>query len=94
MQVLVREAATLPRGWRTVVRSLKEQYYDLGRNVVAGVAGASSQPDPELERATYGLFGMMNWVYGWYQPSRHGDPDDVARTLHRIAIKGLTGESA
>jgi AcrR family transcriptional regulator len=102
MQVLVREAAALPRGWRQEVRNLKERYFAIGRDVVMGVVcqgestpdakeGWANPEDPELERSTYGIFGMLNWVYGWYEPSRHGATKDVARTLHRMAIWGLTG---
>ena len=99
MQVLVREAATLPRGWRQVVRGLKESYFKIGRQIVVEIAKAGGhmpdtagdEDDPELERATYGLFGMLNWVYGWYDPARHGGPDEVAGTLHHMAIHGLAG---
>jgi AcrR family transcriptional regulator len=102
MQVLVREAATLPRGWRQVVRGLKDNYFKIGHNIVSAIAaqnGCAPDPeenrgeDPELERATYGLFGMLNWVHGWYEPSRHGSPDEVARTIHRLAVHGLTGKA-
>ena len=94
MQVLVREAATLPRGWRQVIRGLKDSYFEIGRKIVSAIATRYSHvPDPELERATYGLFGMLNWVYGWYEPSRHGSPDEVAGTIHRMALHGLTGKS-
>lgn len=97
MQVLVREAAALPRAWRQEVRTLKERYFDIGRDVVQAVAhshrGLDDRDggDQELERATYGVFGMLNWVYGWYEPSRHGDPAHVAATLHRMAMWGLAG---
>jgi AcrR family transcriptional regulator len=99
MQVLVREAATLPRGWRQVVRGLKESYFQKGLQIVAAVARegrsdpAGQEADAELERATYGLFGMLNWVYGWYDPLRHGGPDEVAGTLYHMAMHGLTGQT-
>jgi TetR/AcrR family transcriptional regulator, cholesterol catabolism regulator len=90
MRVLVHEAGTLQARERARVRTLKERYYDIGRAIVAelyrdGDAG-------EQERLTYGIFGMLNWVYGWYQPSRHGSPGEVARSLQRLALAGLTGE--
>ncbi len=44
-----------------------------------------------LERATYSMFGMLNWIYGWYEPARHGTPHEVARTIHRIAMSGVIG---
>ncbi|HUJ25909.1 MAG TPA: TetR/AcrR family transcriptional regulator [Myxococcales bacterium] len=86
MRVLVCEAGTLPPLGRSRVRRLKEGYYDLGRRIVAEVHGLG----PDLEAATYGIFGMLNWTYGWYTPNRHGAPHDVARSLHKLALTGLT----
>jgi hypothetical protein len=94
MRVLVQEAGTLPPRERAKVRTLKERYYDLGRAVVADVYREGAQggrgESGDLERATYGTFGMINWVYGWYQKGRHGTPGEVARSLHRLALSGLS----
>ncbi len=99
MRVLVHEAAALPAPRRRVVRGLKEQYYEIGREIVrdvvnegCGTPGAvprGSVDDAELARATYGVFGMLNWVYAWYDPKLHGGPADVARTIHRVTLCGL-----
>ena len=86
MRVLVHEAAALEKRDRSRIRALKEKYTALGRDIVAEL-----YQGPDLERVTYGIFGMLNWVYGWYEPSRHGTPGEVARSLHRIALGGLSG---
>jgi AcrR family transcriptional regulator len=99
MRVLVHEAAALPAPRRRVVRELKERYFEIGRAIVrdvvnegcgtSGSAPRGSVDDAELERATYSVFGMMNWVYAWYDPKRHGPAGDVARTIHRVTLCGL-----
>ncbi len=90
MRVLVHEAGTLPPRSRARVRTLKERYYDIGREIVAELYKEGAPG--ELERMTYGIFGMLNWVYGWYRPARHGPPAEVARSLQRLALAGLTGD--
>ena len=93
MRVLVHEAGTLPPPERAKVRALKERYYDLGHAIVAGLYREGPKGRrADLERVTYGIFGMLNSVYGWYEPERHGTPGEVARSLHRLAISGLTAE--
>lgn len=99
MRVLVHEASALPPSRRRVIRAVKEQYFEIGREIVRAVVeeGCGSPgaiprgnvDDLELERATYSVFGMMNWVYGWYEPKQHGPPGEVARTIHRITLCGL-----
>ena len=35
---------------------------------------------------------MLNWIYGWYEPTRHGSPEALARTFHRIALCGAVAQ--
>ncbi|MGD2114792.1 MAG: TetR/AcrR family transcriptional regulator [Acidobacteriota bacterium] len=97
MRVLVHEAASLPAEQRAVVRSLKERYFELARGLVADVVetgcgrpAAGDELDPaELDRITYNVFGMLNWLYGWYEPKVHGEPQTVAMTIFRITLCGV-----
>lgn len=87
MRVLVHEAASLPAARRRAVRRLKERYFQVARRIVARLMDGS---DPgELDRVTYNLFGMLNWIYGWYDREAHGSPRDLAHTIHRIALCGI-----
>ena len=87
MRVLIHEAGTLPGPERAQVRLLKERYYGLCRGILEELC---RERDPiELERITYGVFGMLNWTYGWYQPAKHGSPAEVAHSIHRLALRGL-----
>lgn len=94
MRVLVQEAGSLSPTARRVIRTLKERYFVVGRDVVRAVA-AERRASPgrvdeaDLERAAYSIFGMLNWVYGWYDAGRHGTPAEVSRSIHRIALSGL-----
>jgi AcrR family transcriptional regulator len=88
MRVLVHEAGALQARERGKVRALKERYYDLARAIVARLYGKPVDAR-DLDRVTYGIFGMLNWIYGWYEPARHGSPAEVALSLHRLALSGL-----
>jgi AcrR family transcriptional regulator len=99
MRVLVQEAYALPPKRRAIIRALKERYFELGRGLVDAVlkngcgvgSGTDSAPDPlDVERATYCLFGMLNWIYGWYDKSRHGSPDVLAQTIFHTTLCGIT----
>ncbi len=99
MRVLVHEASALPAGRRKKVRLLKEGYFQIVRDIVGsilaagcrspGADGAANLDSAEVERVTYSVFGMLNWSYGWYDPQRHGTAQDVARTIHAVAVCGL-----
>ncbi len=98
MRVLIHEAAALPAEHRQRVRTLKEDYFRIGRDAVAAVFAEGCGPKDSargtvepvaLDRATYSIFGMINWVWAWYEPTLHGTPEDVARSIHSLAMCGL-----
>ncbi len=93
MQVLVQEAGTLPPSRRRPIREAKERYFQFAQALVGEVVRMAGRDDDpiELERQTYALFGMLNWTYGWYEPARHGEPRELARTIHRLLLRGLGG---
>ena len=97
MRVLVQEASTLPPKARGVIRALKQRYFALGESLLAGVAARPSGAPLEaleIERSTYCMFGMLNWIYGWYEPERHGTPDELARTIFDMTVSGVAGRPA
>jgi AcrR family transcriptional regulator len=91
MRVLVQEASALPPRRRAVIRDLKERYFGLGEALVRGVIeeGGKRLADEEIERRAYCVFGMLNWLFGWFDAERHGSPDDVARSILDVAVSGV-----
>jgi AcrR family transcriptional regulator len=87
MRVLVQEAAALPPAQRGTIRAFKERYFAIARDALTSLAAYAN--DGEIERVTYSFFGMLNWTYGWYDPKKHGSPEALARTIHRVALGGM-----
>ena len=88
MRVLVHEAAALPRPRRVLIRELKQRYFEIARGIVRALV-VQDVDALELERITYSVFGMLNWIYGWYEPARHGPPEQLARTIQQLALNGI-----
>jgi AcrR family transcriptional regulator len=44
--------------------------------------------DPNV--AAYALFGMMNWIYNWYDPKGTVPPETLAEQFSRIFLDGIT----
>ncbi len=99
MRALVQEAGALPADKRAAVRERKERYFGIARDLLEvivdvgcrlpGTVPCGQHDDAELERTTYALFGMLNWIYGWYDPKRHGSPEVLAQTFQRIVLSGM-----
>ena len=71
-------------------RQLRRDYYDLTRTIVDRVFEARA-PESTLDRhmATMSLFGMLNWLYRWYDPKRGRSPTAVANQLATQFLNGV-----
>lgn len=92
MRVLVQEAAALPAKRRAAIRGLKQRYFAIGEELLrlVVVAGCGRPSALELEREAYCMFGMLNWIFGWYSAARHGTPDELARTILDVTVSGVS----
>src|SRR5207244_10257597 len=69
MKVLSHEADSLAGDLHARVSTRKDKYTKLARRILKEIQqqeNGNSQID--LTVATYALFGMMNWIYNWYDP--------------------------
>ncbi len=97
MKVLSHEADALGGELYARVAGKKQQYTRLVRRILASVQTA--QPDArrkiDLTVATYALFGMMNWIYNWYDPRGKLSVGDLVDNITRLFLAGfLAGADA
>jgi TetR/AcrR family transcriptional regulator len=81
MKVLSHEPS--PRG----VAAIKRRYVDLLETILKDAAPDESAVDRSA--ATYILFGMMNWIYNWYDPAGEIDPARLADLMASIFLGGF-----
>jgi AcrR family transcriptional regulator len=97
MKVLSHEADSLAGEMHTHVSGKKQQYTRLVRNILSEVRsehpGAARQ-QVDLTVATYALFGMMNWIYNWYDPRGTLSVNELVDNITRLFLSGfLAGEA-
>lgn len=88
MKVLSHEDDVLRNDYGAEIASIKRDYYH-----------RCTKLTDELKRgerltfntriAVLGLFGMMNWLYTWYNPRVDGDASALARQLGDIFLQGI-----
>jgi AcrR family transcriptional regulator len=74
------------------IRLLKDRYTADARAIVKAVyrsATGRSIGARRLSRLTYLLFGMMNWIFGWYTADEHGSVDELIRDIYRTFMHGI-----
>jgi AcrR family transcriptional regulator len=86
MKVLSHEAASLTGDRLRKINQIKRRYVDLLEGLLRD--SAADLPAAERSAAAFALFGMMNWIYNWYDPSGPLDAERLADLLTRIFLGG------
>jgi AcrR family transcriptional regulator len=96
MKVLSHEAESLGGEMYERVAGKKQQYTRTVRRILGEVqsrqGGARRKLD--LTVATYALFGMMNWIYNWYDPHGKLAISDLVDNFSRLFLGGFVPGSA
>jgi AcrR family transcriptional regulator len=86
MKVLSHEARSLSAEYRRTVNAKKKKYTELCMTVLAELDPRAHEAERRV--AAFSLFGMMNWIYNWYNPERDGRVDELARQMSQLFLSG------
>ncbi len=92
MKVLSHEADSLAGEMHAHVTGKKENYTRLVRRILSEVQQGRTGGDAQkvdLTVATYALFGMMNWIYNWYDPLGKLSVTDLVDNISRLFLSGF-----
>jgi AcrR family transcriptional regulator len=96
MKVLSHEADSLTGEMAERVSHTKRQYTSLARDILAEIQRTTAVQEQavDLTVATYALFGMMNWIYNWYDTAGKLTVAELVGNLARLFITGFVSGHA
>ena len=86
------ELESLKGGLYSTVEGLRRRYYHLFTMVVAELKHGVVNGAPETREsrhATLFIFGMLNWIFMWYDPARHGPVERIGEEMLDLLLNGL-----
>jgi TetR/AcrR family transcriptional regulator, cholesterol catabolism regulator len=90
MKVLSHEAESLRGDLHAHVSTRKDKYTKLARTILQQVQELTNNRAIDLTVATYALFGMMNWIYNWYDPEGKLGVHELAQHLTQLFLGGFS----
>src|SRR5438046_3202876 len=96
MKVLSHEAESLKGDLHEHVSTKKERYGRVARKILREIADQErTNIRIDLTVATYALFGMMNWIYNWYDPRGKLSVNQLVDNITRLFVGGFlsTGDA-
>ena len=88
MKVLSHEDDVLRNGFGSEIAGIKRQYYRICVELLDDFKRAKGlQFSSRI--AVLSLFGMMNWIYTWYNPRADANAKELSRQMGDIFLQGI-----
>jgi TetR/AcrR family transcriptional regulator, cholesterol catabolism regulator len=89
MKVMAHEDESLTREFNDKILVLKRRYVKVIMDLIVELRKRENGKGIDLRVATFSLFGMMNWIYTWYQPKRDLPLRQLTEQMLRIYFFGV-----
>jgi TetR/AcrR family transcriptional regulator, cholesterol catabolism regulator len=89
MKVLSHEADVLTNSFGAEIAAIKREYYRICVGLLDDFKLAK-RLEFSSRMAVLSLFGMMNWIYTWYNPRVDGDARELSREMGDIFLQGIS----
>ncbi len=88
--VYLREREELKRRFREMIGFSPKDYERCWQHILReGVEQGEFRGDLDIQVASYGLLGMLNWAYKWYDPQGRLGVGEVAGQFTALALAGV-----
>lgn len=91
-KTLLNEAYNLPPRYFREVKAREKRYFAIVYRVLSEYLGVQEEKNT-LTALTFTLFGMMNWIYSWYDPKGPLKPKELSSIISETFMKGAGGAS-
>ncbi|HWX77278.1 MAG TPA: TetR/AcrR family transcriptional regulator [Candidatus Acidoferrales bacterium] len=89
MKVMAHEDESLTGEFNDKILVLKRRYVKVIMDLIVQLRERENGKGIDLRVATFSLFGMMNWIYTWYQPKRDLPLRQLTEQMLRIYFFGV-----
>jgi len=91
--VYLRERESVKRRFREMIGFSPKDYERCWQQILReGIQNGEFRGDLDIQVASYGLLGMLNWLYKWYDPKGRLSVQEVAEQFTSLALAGLAAE--
>jgi AcrR family transcriptional regulator len=93
LKVLSHEDDSLKNGLGSEIAAIKREYYRLCLSLMEDLR-RNRGLDFNTRTAVMSLFGMINWIYTWYNPRVDGNAEALAEQMSDIVLNGIVHDGS
>ncbi len=92
MKVCTYELESLTGDLYRQVAATRRRYFRIVAGVVSELIGGPARKTREAKsrRIALYIFGMLNWVFMWYDPAKDGPVDNIGAEMFNLLMTGIT----
>jgi TetR/AcrR family transcriptional regulator, cholesterol catabolism regulator len=88
LKVLAHEDESLKNGLSSEIAGIKREYYRICLGLMEDVRRERGL-DFNTRTAVMSLFGMINWIYTWYNPRVDGNAEALSERMGNMVLNGI-----
>jgi len=88
LKVLSHEDESLKNGFSSEIAEIKREYYRICLGLMEDLRRQRGLAF-NTRTAVMSLFGMINWIYTWYNPRVDGNAEALAEEMSNIVLQGI-----
>jgi TetR/AcrR family transcriptional regulator, cholesterol catabolism regulator len=88
LKVLSHEDESLKNGFSSEIAGIKREYYRICLGLMEDLRQKRGL-DFNTRTAVMSLFGMINWIYTWYNPRVDGNAGALAERMGNLVLNGI-----
>ncbi len=93
--VYLREREEMKRRFREFIKLSPKQYERFWQQILReGIKSGEFRADLDVQVVSYGVLGMLNWLYQWYRPQGRLSIREVAEQFTAMALSGLAAPAS
>jgi len=92
VKILVEDKKFLEGNLRKLVKDKERFLFDLYRKHLEEAANSGKLKDIDPTVATFGIIGMINWLYHWYNPKGRLSIENLSEQIAKMAFLGIIKE--
>jgi TetR/AcrR family transcriptional regulator, cholesterol catabolism regulator len=89
LKVLSHEDEALKNGFGSELAAIKREYYRICLGLMEDLK-RERHLEFNSRTAVMSLFGMINWIYTWYNPRVDGNAEELAHEMGTVFLNGVT----
>jgi AcrR family transcriptional regulator len=89
IKILIEDKRFLSGDLNRLIREKERTIFRLYRANMKELQEEGKLRDIDLTTATFGIFGMINWLYHWYRPDKNLSIEDLGEHIIKILLHGL-----